>query len=623
MSARARAAAGVAAIVASSAGVLSCGDAGELIVVVQSDVSMPKDIDAIEIEASVDSVVKYRNLFEHLGTSKASIKLPATLALLAPAADPAAPVKIRVIGKKGGAARVEREVVTTIPENRVATLDVKLEGLCIGFNEGSATQCAEGQTCKAGSCASSDVSSTELPGYSEGDIFGGGTGKGDGACFDVTQCFVGAASLTRSAEGACTYLAPTDTTNFNVAVLTEITGMCGAASCLLALDAGSASGWTPTGTGLIALPSAVCAATGPTRALGVVYKPVTAACPLKTAALPTCGPWSSVGKEPETPTEPTPVVMATSQARPLALAVGSTGVYWTNQGVLEKGSEQPASVIRTSLDGGLLGTLAIPMGSARGVAAGSESALFAVVNAPADDVRRILANNFVDQGSEITQVAPSASPDGVAVAQRSGGDVLFWAELGAGAIRRATEKQDKTWVADPAPVMQGLIHPANVAASDKLACWTDEGMLMMANGLVGCADVGSEPPLITSTLPFLETPRAIAVGGDYVYWATFTPSGQVVRARWAGGGFEAPEVIAEALSFPNGVAADAEAVYWTTWGDGKVWRKPLTKGGAAKEIASAQDRPSAIAAYDGSVYWITEGPVKEAKGTVMRLVVKP
>ena len=74
---------------------------GQLVLVVQTDLALPKDIDSIEIEVSVDGVPKFKNTYQKLGTPDGQIHLPGTIDLLAPE-DPTQAVDIVVSARSGG-----------------------------------------------------------------------------------------------------------------------------------------------------------------------------------------------------------------------------------------------------------------------------------------------------------------------------------------------------------------------------------------------------------------------------------------------------------------------------------------------------------------------------------------
>jgi hypothetical protein len=116
-------------VVAVAAFALVFGDAcsrtepapGVLMLAVQTDLAAGKDRD---VEAGGLYVRDLFQLTEQVAPD-GTVKFPATLAIVG-RGNPGASVRIRVVGFKRGEAKVMREVVTTIPRDRVALLSLPL-----------------------------------------------------------------------------------------------------------------------------------------------------------------------------------------------------------------------------------------------------------------------------------------------------------------------------------------------------------------------------------------------------------------------------------------------------------------------------------------------------------------
>ena len=92
---------GIAGIVLACAPACSTKQSGQIMLAVQTDMSLPKDVDRVRIEvtrADSGSVIFKRD-FERLGTDKA-IRLPATLGITAPE-EASTAIVIRVIATQG------------------------------------------------------------------------------------------------------------------------------------------------------------------------------------------------------------------------------------------------------------------------------------------------------------------------------------------------------------------------------------------------------------------------------------------------------------------------------------------------------------------------------------------
>jgi len=268
---------------------------GQLMVVVQTDMPIPKDVDSIRIEISAYGNLLFGNNY---GVGPGGLLIPATLAIVA-GEEPAVPVHIRLISWQNNTLRTLREAVTTVPKDRIAMLRMPIQWLCDGqakaMGERVVGTCPDGQTCISGQCKSSNVASSELETYSPEAVFGGGNGKGTGTCFDTVPCFSQGAGVEVDIS-TCSIAQPASGKGTNVALVMppDSDGICGPDACLIPLDADSAEGWRVE-NGRIVLPSAVCERLEEGKIVAVA---VTTACETKTSSVPTCGPWSSVTEKP-------------------------------------------------------------------------------------------------------------------------------------------------------------------------------------------------------------------------------------------------------------------------------------------------------------------------------------
>lgn len=274
---------------------------GQLVVALQSDMDLPKDVDQIGIRVLTDGRVHFRGDFpiDRPGTPSPAAQLPATLAVTA-GSNPSTPVTIRVFARQNGVVRVLREAVTVIPTDRVALLRMPIQWLCTGSGKETTpgdgdtvqTTCPDGQTCIAGRCEDNYVDPSTLEGYVKESVFG--APNDPAACLDVLACFSPSAVVAVD-PATCSFAAPDgDLANVNVALVDPLdgSGTCAksGAPCFVPLDADPLGGFQVV-DGRVHLPFGVCEKLAAGLFYGVA---VSTTCPQKGIKQPICSPYSSV-----------------------------------------------------------------------------------------------------------------------------------------------------------------------------------------------------------------------------------------------------------------------------------------------------------------------------------------
>jgi hypothetical protein len=257
---------------------------GGLVVVVESDLSLPKDIDRIRVEVSQSGKMLF-SAERKVGAGE--LLIPAEFRVDATGNDK--PVLVRGLAFLGDKARIERSAITPIPNSRLVMLRLPLGFLCDGTaNSDGGSTCGDEQTCKLGECTSALL--TELPAYSEGPWTAAPSGEpAGGRCFDVHACF--ASHALPAIDPDCSAPLPEGVSpeRLNVAIQLPLgsDGICSAGVCWVPLDEGS-EGWNVHDT-RIQLPASLCRERKGER----LTLAVSTACPTKTNSLPPCGSWSS------------------------------------------------------------------------------------------------------------------------------------------------------------------------------------------------------------------------------------------------------------------------------------------------------------------------------------------
>ena len=297
---------------------------GGLVISIDSNVSVPKDINGLGLAVAVAGQVKFSYVYGVSPDGK--VTLPATLVLEEPLGGGAPPVNVRITAFKGGQARIVRDAITTIPHTRVASMRLQLSVL--GLDDGvtgtidpnnverildpsqpatltttihlddtirpedttgsfdpfmtisSKCSLAANQGDIDGLCQDATIDSATLPDYVP--IAAGAKAP----CFDVGGCFSAAKQVTLGP--GCTFPFTGDASTLNVALLTKGAGFLTSLGYLAPLDNDPVHGFAVS-NGVVTLPKGVCANNPNVR--GVVIQ--TNGCTAKSAGIPLLGAGAS------------------------------------------------------------------------------------------------------------------------------------------------------------------------------------------------------------------------------------------------------------------------------------------------------------------------------------------
>ncbi|HEX4341145.1 MAG TPA: hypothetical protein VH062_34790 [Polyangiaceae bacterium] len=559
----------VVAVVAACLALSCTRKNGEVILVVNTDMALTHDIDHLEVQVFANGQPRNNGNVLSFAPPRdsESLLVPATLGI-GSGHDSSQVAQIKVAAFQKNVVRVLREVDLTVPDDQVLELPLAVDWLCtdsvmtdasdplnVSFVD---TTCGKGKTCVAGRCVDPKVNSTKLHPYVPASVFGGGTGKGDGVCFDTLRCFDAPSLVAPDAD--CTIDEPDGTVN--VALLVDGDGIRNdsmpAGRGFIPLDSESAEGWqTLRGTNRIQLPAAVCS--GPKKPLIRAIAVTTSCKTSKTAATPTCGPWSSVGD-------------------------GSVGNDIT--------VELPDASIGTSLDASvpdIIGDGGCPM-SCNGSCASGRCA------------------TPVESAQE--------NPFGIVI----DGDYVYWTDIGTSVDGTGSVKRKLVHAADAGAVdtlAASQNSPAGIIVAGGFVYWANEGTsLDYADGAILRAPLGAGDAGAIQIIASNESrPNAIAVDGANVYWVSEGTragaylDGSVRKAPIEGLEGGVPTVLASGLLDPTSLAVDATSVYFTTQGtrtaafsDGAVSKVPIG-GGDVVPLGPPQIGAQGLALYDGTLYF--------------------
>ncbi len=277
---------------------------GQIMLALQTDMSIPDDVSHVRIIVFKNGALKFDQKYK---VGKDGDQIPATLGVVA--SDNAADTtEVRVLSYQGGTVRTLNRAVTTIPQDRIATLRVPIEWLCDGqvvpsegIPDSYDSACASpDESCVAGRCEKVKIDPETLPDFEIQEITGGAADPTRGLCFDTGPCLDGGHDLVPDAK--CVVTVPSEALlHLNVGVLLPEGrgGICGdSGSCYIPLDRSDTRGWQVIEEGAetttVQLPPAVCDKLESGDAASIR---ASAVCITKTASTPTCGPWTSIGTQ--------------------------------------------------------------------------------------------------------------------------------------------------------------------------------------------------------------------------------------------------------------------------------------------------------------------------------------
>jgi len=310
-----------AAALLALAGACSADEAprrGQLMLALQTDMSIPKDVTHIRVKTKLGSQV--RDEFDFQIAPDGKFHIPGTIAIVeGTTPNPVVSVEVVGIRERGTGnfeARTFSKSVTSIPRERIVLLEIPVQWLCddTAVDDGSGeylSSCSAGpdgaeRACVAGTCETVKVDGNKLPDYKPALVFGGGSSAKDplARCFDTLTCFdrgtdVDAADLSKE----CTLSLEDDGLPLNVGLVMPdaADGIChGAAGktppCYVPLDQNDRWGWhledsAAKGKRTVVLPKAVCSLLDDGK---IAALRVSKACETKTSQYGTCGPWSDI-----------------------------------------------------------------------------------------------------------------------------------------------------------------------------------------------------------------------------------------------------------------------------------------------------------------------------------------
>ena len=265
----------------------------EIIVAVQTDVQVPKDLDSVKITVLSFGASQFEQDYP---VGPGGVRLPSTIGIVA-GKDPSQPVDVIIVGSFKTKKRVLREARLKFAEGRTVLMRMPLRFACF-----DRADCPTDQTCVAGACQGIDVDVDKLPDYSDPQVFGDPsasssdgavTGAGASAgCFDPVGCLSATTGLA-STDDPCVFDATAVADKPLSVVLRALDvgtagqlGFCTDSGCRVPVDFDVDEGWSFTDAAQkkVRLAKGICDA--------IVAKKwaveATTACGTKTISVPLC-----------------------------------------------------------------------------------------------------------------------------------------------------------------------------------------------------------------------------------------------------------------------------------------------------------------------------------------------
>jgi hypothetical protein len=295
-----------------------------------------------------------------------------------------------------------------------------------------------------------------------------------------------------------------------------------------------------------------------------------------------------------------PVVLASGQNHPYALAIDASNVYWVNKG--DDLSPNSGAVMQVATTGG---SSPIPLStsecSPQGIAVDGASVYWSVFSdchgtASSGEIRKIPIG-----GGSVTPVASGQDFPGPVARDAS---YVYWAN--GGIISPGVNYALKNG-AQPFRTLHGFPPGAGGLAVDANNVYVTVSF-MSINRVERIPFTNSSEIAIGNGAP-----GGLAIDGTSVYWAD-GGNNAIHKASISAADTSTATDVATNQSAPWGVAVDASGIYWTNSGNGTVLK--LGPGDTVPAvIAQSQSTPWAIATDATTIYWVNQ----VAAGTVVKL----
>jgi hypothetical protein len=471
--------------------------------------------------------------------------------------------------------------------------------------------CLGERTTIDGQCVDWKIDSSKLPTYDEAEVFGGGTSDGGGTCFDTESCFEKSNELVLDAS--C--VAPRPPGAFTLAVKMPIgtsgTGVCVGDGCFVPLDPQDPEGWTDDPGGVKLSPGNCKRVLDKASGLKLVWS----ACGSKAAFAPLCGPASTSGPGKDLPSNPPPVdggsVDLASGDAPTDLVLDDGNVYFLTRGgvVWRVDKNKPGTEVKV---------VTLPAVDASAVdfrLAINTPKLDQLVVTELRSLNRFIRVFNTGDGGQVGQVPGLPTGNPITALAASATDVYWIDERGSLAVCSLVS----CFASKPfgkLPDAGGLVYEPT--ANVEFLTGTPPGLpSQVARANATPTDGG---PLDITTVATSPGPvGAVAAEGGFVYWMVASTTGAIFGAP-SGAALPAPgfsvvsneDLTSPDPNLPRNLVAHGGFLFWTNARD-EVRAAPAARSASTAPpttLATGQNGAHGLAVDANYIYWSSAGDGK-------------
>ncbi|HEY0706686.1 MAG TPA: DUF5050 domain-containing protein [Polyangia bacterium] len=282
-----------------------------------------------------------------------------------------------------------------------------------------------------------------------------------------------------------------------------------------------------------------------------------------------------------------PIVLATSQADPWAMAVDATHVYWTN---LANINTSAGSVMRAPKDGSQ-GPSAIGRNQAPATVALDDTHIYWTtrINSDGRVLRRLKSGTTTE-----TVITDQDDPIGIAL----DADFVYWTDADRGGVYKRLKNDNKAPITELAT---GQMRPWMIVLSNDSVYWTNRD----GRAVMRVSKGGGTPQMLAASLNDV---FGIAIDDTAVFFRDADQNGQGRVMKLTLNGMQLQQLASTTGEGARFLALDETNVYWTNGRnrDGAIMTA-LKDGTGTMALVTSLPSPRGIAVDSTDVFWSNYG----------------